>query len=91
MLVAPTNKTPTPRMDAYSIASQYSVRAVAAPMLVTAAGFTLQGCRIQNSIDADQRATIAITATERIKPNTNAVVRFMVRLLFHRGGAGISM
>lgn len=36
---------------------------VAAPMTVSAAGFTLKNCRIETSIDADQLATIAITTT----------------------------
>lgn len=36
---------------------------VAAPMTVSAAGCTLLGCRIQTAVDADERATIAITTT----------------------------
>lgn len=36
---------------------------VAAPMTVSAAGCTLEGCRIQTEIDADQGSTIAITTT----------------------------
>ncbi len=36
---------------------------VAAPMTVSAAGCTIDGCRIQTEIDADQGSTVAITTT----------------------------
>ena len=36
---------------------------VAAPMTVSAAGFSLLNCRIQTSVDADELSTIAITTT----------------------------